>query len=120
MRSRSRAFVQTLAVSVLLAPYGLADNERPRLRHNPFEGPRADAAYTGSASGRDSFRPVLKATSNAGENSIANLGGVILRIGEEAHGYRLVSVSDGEAEFDRAGTLIKLKVAPGPGGRGRP
>lgn len=118
MRGLTRV-IAALALIASVAASGSADDERPRLRHNPFDGPRLDAGYSGTGSGRDSFRPILKATSNAaGENSIVNLGGVILRIGEETHGYRLVGVSDGQAEFERAGAPITLEVAPGD--RSRP
>ena len=100
------------ATVLVLAVVGhsVADDARPRLRHNPFDGPTLDAHRRGSSSTGDAFRPILKATSHAGENSIANLGGIILRIGEEAHGYKLITVGEGEAEFERAGTRIVLRI----------
>ena len=54
--------------------------------------------------------PVLSATLDSGAESLANLGGVVLKIGEETHGYRLVEVRLWEAVFDRNGVSVVLAV----------
>ncbi len=86
------------------------------LRFNPFEAPDLEAR---AASGEDAkslapvaWAPVLKATLVAGNDSLGDLGGVILRLGEETHGYRLVEVRRWEAVFVRAGQQIVLSVDP--------
>ena len=58
------------------------------------------------------WAPVLTATLADGEESLANLGGVILEIGEETHGYRLVKVDVFEAAFVKDGATLVLPVEP--------
>ena len=55
---------------------------------------------------------VVKATLVAGSQSMANLGGVILQIGEETHGYRLIEVREREAVFERGETSVVLTLEP--------
>jgi hypothetical protein len=55
---------------------------------------------------------VLTATLVDAEQSFANLGGVVLKIGEETHGYRLVEVRIWEAVFDKDGADVVLSVVP--------
>ena len=52
----------------------------------------------------------LRGTMTAGEDSLANVDGEIVAIGEEFEGYRLVSVKDGEAVFSKDGKLITLTL----------
>ena len=94
-------------------------DEEPVLRFDPFAMP--DLAWLAEARpghdhGDDSWAPVLRATlvSRDGQGSLANLGGVVLRVGEETEGYRLLAVREWEADFERAGerlTLARSRVA---------
>ena len=59
----------------------------------------------------------LRAVLSAGDTSLANVGGRILRVGEEIDGYRLVAVSEGGARFARDGRSIEVPLqarAPAP------
>jgi hypothetical protein len=64
------------------------------------------------AAGHASGEPVLRATLVAGEASLADLGGVVLAVGEQTHGYRLVEVREFEAVFERGGENLVLGVQP--------
>ncbi len=48
----------------------------------------------------------------AGEHSFANLGGVVLKLGEETHGYRLLEVREWTAVFSVDGERVVLAVVP--------
>ena len=54
--------------------------------------------------------PVLTATLVAGSESMVNLGGTILKVGEEAYGYRLVKVDHWEAVFANGDQEIVLPL----------
>ena len=64
------------------------------LRFNPFARPELSAISRSGAPSKASggWAPVLTATLADGEKSLVNLGGVILGVGEETHGYRLLNV----------------------------
>ena len=89
---------------------------------NPFAQPDlgsiSGAGAQGDASGvGGGWAPVLTATLADGEASLANLGGVVLAIGEEIHGYRLLRVDVFEAAFEKDGATLVLPVAPRDGPR---
>ncbi len=48
----------------------------------------------------------------AGERSLANLGGVVLKLGEDTHGYRLLEVREWMAVFSKDGERVVLAVLP--------
>ncbi len=57
----------------------------------------------------------LRGVLSAGMNSLANVSGEILAIGESIDGYVLVGVNEDGAIFERAGTRYTvLLVDPGP------
>lgn len=99
------------AALLLLLAWGLAlaEEEGPPLRFDPFREPQGES-QNGSAP-RAEFTPVLRATLVAGEHSLVDLGGVILGLGEAAHGYRLVAVREHDATFERDGRQLVLEVA---------
>ncbi len=90
------------------------ERERPRLRFDPFVAPELGRAAGGGApppASRDAdWSPVLSATLVAGDESLANLGGVLLGLGEESHGYRLIEVRPWEAVFEFGGERKTLPV----------
>ncbi len=84
-----------------------------KLRFNPFVKPSLPAAEPNAKPEFDrasAWRPELTATLVSGENSIANLGGAVLRLGEEANGYKLVAVRHYEADFERNGEVMTLSL----------
>ena len=111
---RPSLFIAPLTLGLAL---GLGTHARAGepLRFNPFLEPDpallqdrgADVAPRRSAG---EWRPILRATLVAGEQSLVNLGGVVLRRGEETHGYRLLEVRNWEAVFSRKGERVVLPV----------
>ncbi len=91
---------------------GLPAEPIPMLRFNPFVPPAVLGRGGGEVAGAPGFGafPRLTGTLVAGPQSLANLGGWILGLGEEAHGYRLVEVREGEAVFERDGRPLVLRV----------
>ncbi len=113
------SLVLLCALLALGGPFAASAGDSPArlLRFNPFARPdlsaitRADAPHD-AAGAVGGWAPVLTATLTDGEESLANLGGVILEIGEETHGYRLVKVDVFEAAFEKDGATLVLPVAP--------
>ena len=93
------------------------------LRFDPFERPelwRSDGRDPGyGARTEPEWRPTLKATLVAGAASLANLGGIVLELGEEIHGYRLREVRPWEAVFEKGGVTLVLPVEAVEEGTGR-
>jgi len=106
--------VWTLMILVGVSPAWAGTS--PSLRFDPFR-PRVESADIGGRRGqkgpKDSFRPVLLSTVVGGERPLANLGGEILSVGEEARGYRLLDVRIFEATFVKDGETIRLEVLSG-------
>ena len=94
----------------LASPAALADE--PPLKHDPFHRPGSSGGTSAQRRDVASWRPELRATLGAGAGSLVNLGGVILRIGEETHGYQLVEVGDREATFLRGEARVVLHLEP--------
>ncbi len=93
---------------------------RIRLRFDPFAQPGTQAAGSGRpgpAASQRAWSPELRATLVSGERSLVNLGGTILELGKETHGYRLLEVREDEAVFERAGSEVVLQMT-GPEGGG--
>ena len=118
----SRVQIALLFAGLVMSSDVLAANaeSRIRLRFNPFAQPDAQtgaAGGRGQAGSQRAWSPELRATLVSGERSLVNLGGTILELGEEAHGYRLLEVREDEAVFERAGSEVVLQMT-GPEGGG--
>ena len=117
----SRRLIALLFVGLVMGGDVLAANaaSQIRLRFDPFAQPNAQtgaAASRGQAGSRRAWSPELRATLISGKRSLVNLGGTILELGEEAHGYRLLEVREDEAVFERSGSEIVLKLSGEEGG----
>jgi hypothetical protein len=84
----------------------------PMLRHNPFVQPQIAAARTEESPEESPQEGVfeLRATLHAGAQSLANVNGVILRLGEEVEGYRLAEVEERSAVLRRGETRIVVSL----------
>ena len=109
---------RALVLALMLA--GPARGDEPEapvaLRFDPFAQPdpeRLAARSRNDAGTAATWSPVLRATLATEGAAQVDLGGEILAVGEESHGYRLIEVREGEAVFERAGTRLVLRVAPG-------
>lgn len=84
-------------------------DDAPRLKHDPFREP--DRVEVDATGGERGFEPILRSTIARGNDSLVNLGGHILAIGESIHGYKLIAVRPFDAIFVRKGRRITLEVA---------
>ncbi len=107
MRIRHWSLPAALGLLVLGADIASAVEEPRRIQVNPFTRPDLS---TGSAEkGVPEIKEtnpaglVLKGTLVAGSDPMANIGGVILEIGEEVEGYRLVSIGEREVVLEKGG-----------------
>jgi hypothetical protein len=92
--------------------------DRP-LQHDPFAKPALlgpPAASPGGATRRAQKAPVARPKLNlhallvAGPDSIANVDGVMVRVGDAVNGYRLVEVEDRSAVFEKDGARFTFGI----------
>jgi hypothetical protein len=75
-----------------------------RVRHDPFQRPvipQTSVAETevSKPAAKQVWAPKLTATLRAGRNSMANVNGKIIKLGETINGYRLIEVDERSAVF---------------------
>ena len=111
-----RAFADLilLLLAVCLCSQASAD---VLLKHDPFARPLLPASLPNNpasinavAEEEDPWNPQLIAVMVSGKNSLVNLDGVILRVGEEKDGYRFMQASDHEAVFKKGNKRIVLNM----------
>ena len=108
------------ALAALIAPE-LAFAQGERLQNDPFARPnlvRLQSAARGAPQSAVARPPAaepkralnLQAVMLAGPNSIANVDGTMLRIGEQIYGYRLVAVHERAAVFEKDKTQFTVAM----------
>ena len=107
------------ALILSLAAVGSAAAAEPAER-NPFARPARSAPSAVTAGPAAETAPTfsLRATMAAGANSLVNIDGRIVAIGEVYAGYRLVSVGEGSAVFVRNGIQFPVTVSTQNGDQG--
>ena len=90
------------------------------LQHDPFVRPSVglvpDNAPSAASAGRVKAAPEgkpklnLQAVLVAGSHSIANVDGVMVRVGESINGYRLLQVEHRSAVFEKNGAKFTLGI----------
>ena len=87
------------------------------LRHDPFArpvltvtAPKSSGAPAAAVEETPPWAPNLIAVMVAGKNSLVNLDGGIVAIGQEIDGYRLLQVREREAIFTKGKQRILLKM----------
>lgn len=90
------------------------------LQHDPFVRPSVGLlpanVSTAAAAGRVKAAPEgkprlnLQAVMVAGPQSIANVDGVMVRVGESINGYRLLEVAHRSAVFEKNGAKFTLGI----------
>lgn len=91
-----------MAIVMCLAQVCHADQNVPDLKINPFARPVDNQVNPteSAASGQAAQVPfVLRGTMVAGQQSLANISGVIVSLGEKINGYRLVAIHQREVEL---------------------
>lgn len=118
--SRAGTFILRAVVSVLCCAPGLAFPQAERPQHDLFARPAQAAMHrlkhqadAGPAVREVPWTPQLRAVMVAGPDSMVNVDGAMVRIGEELRGYRLVEVRDGEAVFAKGGKRFTVAMRGG-------
>jgi hypothetical protein len=116
-RRRLAAHAVALSFTALALP---ALGQGRALQHDPFvrpavglvPGTAASAATPGRAKAAPEGKPRLnlQAVLVAGSHSIANVDGVMLRVGESINGYRLLEVQHRSAVFEKNGAKFTLGI----------
>ena len=82
--------------------------------HDPFQKPEfmqpSVRAKTVDQSGKPSWTPHLIMTLRAGKNSMANVGGQIISLGEKIDGYKLIKVDERAVVFVNQGEITRLTL----------
>ena len=101
------------ALSALLIIPAMASAEL--LQRDPFRPP-ADFSDSPAQPGRSSValgaKPEIRGILMAGDQSLVNLSGEIIGVGETANGYRLLQVGEEHAIFQRGDEVITLSLYP--------
>ena len=111
---RANAMLLTVAISYWLPTFAAAAEPQTELQRNPFSRPAVEeltiettAVNQGLSAERD---PGLRAVLVAGKNSVVDIGGVILQVGECTDGLCLLSVAEGIARVSRNDEEIVLSL----------
>lgn len=85
----------------------------PPARPDPFLRPNLapEAAAEAVPAPAPAWRPALRAIVSAGERSMVKIGAVVVELGEELDGYRLVRVDEDKAVFARGRQRVALTMA---------
>jgi hypothetical protein len=110
-----QAAITTLVACILagLASLSRAEETRHVLQTNPFERPAIEEKQETVAmniSQAPARALKLRATMVAGADSLANIGGMIIGIGQEIDGYQLLSVREREVILGKNGSTKTLSV----------
>jgi hypothetical protein len=96
---------------LLVTPAGAQDIV---LKTNPFLKPVSPDVVQDAGSQDDDRRVAemeLRATMVAGKRSQANIGGVVIGLGEEINGYRLEEIHPLHVVLDRDGARKEIRIA---------
>ena len=110
--SRQRTiFIIIAVVTGILFSQGVT----AQLLQNPFKPPQllqqSDTAKPNKNKPiRENWYPQLRATMRAGENSMANINGQILSIGEKIDGFELVEVYERDVFFIKQGLKYHVSM----------
>lgn len=114
---RTLAAILICAVlQVAAMPGAYAAGEPPTLSHNPFSRPSSEVSNDDVriVDVDDASGPTLalRATMVGPASRLANVGGHILKAGDEIRGYVLVAVHEDYAVFRKSGELTTVYVKP--------
>ena len=94
----------TFCLLACLCSFSVVGGEYPqamRVQHDPFQRPviPQPEPEVSKPSAQQAWAPKLTATLRAGRNSMANVNGNIIKLGETIDGYRLIEVDERSAVF---------------------
>jgi len=94
----------------------LAADTPPDLSHNPFSRPSSEVVREETIAleidGDSTVSLPLQATMIGQANRLANVGGRILKPGDEYRGYRLTKIDERYVVFERNGQTTTVYVKP--------
>ncbi|MGB7815383.1 MAG: hypothetical protein WBL28_03425 [Methylotenera sp.] len=106
-----------LGLMLMVAGFIPAAFAEDALKHDPFARPLLTATLPANPESADTnaeaeapWEPTLTAVMVAGKHSLVNIDGVIIKLGEEKDGYRLIQVKDHEAVFKKGNKRIVLDM----------
>jgi altronate dehydratase len=101
-----------LMIAVMTATAAQAADKYAALRTNPFISPEkvTDTQLNKSAEKHKAADMELRATVVAGSRSQANIGGVIVGLGEDVNGYRLAEVHARRVVLEQNGTRKEITI----------
>ncbi|MDH3527310.1 MAG: hypothetical protein OEN52_09265 [Gammaproteobacteria bacterium] len=107
--------ISALTAGLLASLLGVCQAEQARivLQTNPFERPAVQEKQANEVlNSRQAAAATLqlRATMVAGANSLANIGGMIVGIGQEIDGYQLINVQERRVVLSKNGTTKTLSV----------
>lgn len=111
-----RAILPSLAWALVALFHGAPAWATQALQHDPFTRPLLTAPVPAGPAGANPavadvpWRPTLNAVLVAGPDSLVNVAGFVIKVGEEIDGYRLTQVSEGKAVFVKKKRRIVLKM----------
>jgi hypothetical protein len=116
----TRPLLAFVLAAVLAGPPELSFSEEAKLQHDPFarpalaslqHGSRGGPVSNGKAAAAEPRRRLnLQAVMMAGPKSIANVDGMMVRIGDQVYGYRLVAVHERQAVFEKNNKRFTLFI----------
>lgn len=106
----SAAFMAWFMLLASAATHVVAAGSPPR--HDLFAPPSFTPAAAADASSAPVavWRPDLRAIVVAGKHSMVKVGKVVVELGEEIDGYRLVSVTESKAVFAKGRRRVELTM----------
>jgi len=104
-----------LSIAMVAVPLAVAQaSEVAELSHNPFSRPALPSLPSGRDLGLDDAPTgetlELRATLITPGHAMADVNGVILTVGEEVEGFRLVEVGERRAVLEREGTRLVVSL----------
>ncbi len=109
-------YLSFLIAILLYSGYSNADTSHSQLTKNPFIKPIVVSPVralekTESQLSHTLSDESLRATLSSDEDSIANVEGLMVFVGDKVKGYELISVGVGTATFAKDGKKITLNVS---------
>lgn len=113
MINRSLCTIAFNLILFSLSVHAGQQSDEIRPRHDPFKKPDRLMKSTPKAqNSQNLFQTKLQlfATLRAGKNSMVNIQGRIVQLGEEIEGYKLVEVNDRSAVFANSEQQVHLSL----------
>jgi hypothetical protein len=113
----------SLALLIVICSFGVLGGEYDqaiRVLRDPFQKPNIQqksivAPEAEKAPSQQTWAPQLKATLRAGRNSMANVNGKIIKLGETINGYKLMGVGERSAILVKNKHRLQLTIDNGLG-----